>query len=163
MQRERAVYFGAAIRGDRVVADTVCELIRFIRDDLGFPVLNEHVGTADPIAAFAAKVGKTKETLTAPDIERQDTAWLDEATHMICEISGASTGTGREVEYARTKGLLGKVPTVVLVLYDLEREFQASPMVRGMTPERYPNVCVRYYTDAAHAKQLIREFLHEAP
>ena len=50
-------------------------------------------------------------------MERQDIEWLDQATHVIAEISGVSTGTGREIEYARTKGVLGKTPAKILCLY----------------------------------------------
>jgi hypothetical protein len=105
-KNKKIVYCAGAIRGDRVMAETIRDIISFIQS-LGYVVLTEHVGTADPIQVFAEKVGKTKDTLTAEDIERQDIAWLDQATHVVAEISGASTGTGREIEYARTKGALG--------------------------------------------------------
>jgi hypothetical protein len=104
-------------------------------------------------------VGKEKANLLAEDVEQQDIAWLDQATHVIAEISGASTGTGREIEYARTKGGFGKVSAKVLCLYHTEREFFASPMVRGMTPDRYPNVAIRSYADVVEAKSLIKDFL----
>jgi len=32
-------------------------------------------------------------------------------------------------------------------------------MVRGMTPDRYPNVVIRSYTDVEEAKSLIKDFL----
>jgi len=47
----------------------------------------------------------------------------------------------------------------VLCLYHKDREFFASPMIRGMTPDRYPNVTVRSYADIAEAKSLIKKFL----
>ena len=157
-KNKKIVYFAGAIRGDRTMADTIQKIVRYIKE-LGFPVLTEHVGTDDPIATFAGKVGKTKETLTAEDIERQDIAWLDQATHVIAEISGASTGTGREIEYARVKGELGKTPAQVLCLYHGDREFYASPMIRGMSKERYPNILIKQYVEIGEMKQIIKEFL----
>lgn len=150
------VYFAGAIRGDRVLAPVMREIVAFVQS-LGFRVLSEHVAADDPIAT--QKIGQGKGELLAEDIERQDIAWLDEATHVIAEISGASTGTGREIEYARTKGHLGKTPAVVLCLYRQDRESFASPMIRGMTPDRYPNVTVCSYRDLDEAKALIQRFL----
>ena len=140
------------------MADTMHAIVAYIKE-LGFPVLTEHVSEADPILAFAEKIGKTKENLTAIDVETQDTAWLDQATHVIAEISGASTGTGREIEYARTKGQLGKVPAQVLCLYQEEREFYASSMIRGMNKIRYPNITVTEYKDMTEVKAIIEKFL----
>lgn len=155
---EKIVYFAGAIRGDRVMANVIQEIIGYIKG-LGFPVLTEHVGADDPIATFAGKVGKTKETLTAEDIENQDIAWLDQATHVIAEISGASTGTGREIEYARTKENFGKKPATILCLYREDREFYASPMIRGMDSARYPNVKIGVYRDIGEMKSIIERFL----
>jgi hypothetical protein len=155
---KKIVYFAGAIRGDRAMADTIKQTIFYIKE-LGFPVLTEHVGTDDPIATFAGKVGKTKDTLTAADVEKQDIAWLDQATHVIAEISGASTGTGREIEYARTKGELGMTPAQILCVYHGDREFFASPMVRGMSRKKYPNVRIKKYTDAAAMKKIVKDFL----
>lgn len=154
----KVVYFAGAIRGDRVLATTFQEIIEFIKRS-GFTVLTEHVGADDPIESFANKIGKHKGELSAEDIEKQDIEWLDRATHVISEISGASTGTGREIEYARIKGELGKTPAKIFCLYRRDREFWASPMVRGMTPDRYPNVLVRSYGEVEEAKKLIKEFL----
>ena len=152
------VYFAAAIRGDRVVAEDVRMMIQFIQEK-GISVLSEHVGAADPVAMFAHRVGKRKDEVTKIDIERQDIAWLDEATHVIAEISGASTGTGREIEHGRVKGELGKTPAKVLCLYRQDREFSASAMIRGMTPDRYPNVMVLSYANLDDALSHILSFL----
>ena len=154
----QVVYFAGAIRGERTVAAIMLELVRFIQD-LGLPVLTEHVVAEDPIGTLSDKIGKTKDGLSAEDIERQDISWLDQATHVIAEISGASTGTGREIEYARTKEHFGKTPAKVLVLYQSEREFFASPMIRGMTPDRYPTVTIKPYATVEEAGAIIRTFL----
>jgi len=158
MQNSKVVYFAGAIRGDRSLAYVMREIVEYVQS-LGLIVLTEHVIADDPIATLAGKVEKEKVDLLAEDIERQDIAWLDQATHVIAEISGASTGTGREIEYARTKGYFGKVHAKVLCLYHAEREFFASPMVRGMTPDRYSNVVIKSYTDSEEVKLLIKKFL----
>jgi nucleoside 2-deoxyribosyltransferase len=157
-KKDIIVYFAGAIRGDRTMAGIIKEIVSYIKG-FGFPLLTEHVGADDPIANFAKKIGKTKENLTAEDIEKQDMQWLDQATHVIAEISGASTGTGREIEYARNKGRLGKVAAKILCLYQTEREFYASPMIRGMDKKRYPEMTIKSYRDIAEAKIIIEKFL----
>lgn len=156
---EKKVYFAGAIRGDRALSNVIIGLINFIKQDLGLPVLTEHVGTEDPIREFADKIGKKKENLTAEDIESQDIEWLNKSTHVIAEISGASTGTGREIEYARTKGGFGKIPSKVLCLYRRDREFFASPMIRGMTKDKYPNITIKSYETEEEARRIVGEFL----
>jgi len=154
----KIVYFAGAIRGDRIMASVMLALVRLIQK-LGIPVLSEHIVAKDPATMQAKKLGKPKEAVLVEDIERQDIAWLDQATHVIAEISGASTGTGREIEYARNKEHFGKTPAKILVLYHLEREFFASPMIRGMTPDRYPNVTVKPYRTLEEAQEIVLQFL----
>ena len=156
--KDRIIYFAGAIRGDRVAAAEIRDMIIFIRL-MGLSVLTEHIIEADTVTAHAKVMGKDRASVTAEDIERQDMAWLDQATHVIAEISGSSTGTGREIEYARNKEHFGKVPAKVLCLYKKERESIASPMVRGMSPEKYPNVKVVSYDSMSAAKEIIKEFL----
>ncbi len=161
MNRNRSgkiVYFAGAIRGDRAVAGAMREIVEFIKQ-LNIPVLSEHIVADDPIGTYVKQMGKTKNELTADDIERQDIAWLDQSTHVIAEISGASTGTGREIEYGHMKGKFGKVPAKVLCLYQKDREFFASPMIRGMDSDRYQNVVVRSYASLVEAKAIIKDFL----
>lgn len=158
MQNSKIVYFAGAIRGDRSLAYAMREIVAFVQN-LGIPVLTEHVVSNDPVATFANKIGKEKANLLPEDIERQDIAWLAQATHVIAEISGASTGTGREIEYARTKGNLGQVHAQILCLYHKDREYFASPMIRGMTPDRYPNVTIRSYANTNEIASLVKEFL----
>ncbi len=158
--KDKIVYFAAAIRGDRLMSKTIIELVNHIKS-LDFIVLTEHVGTEDPIGELASKIGKKKEDIQAIDIEERDIEWLDKATHVIAEISGASTGTGREIEYARLKGYLGKTYAKILCLYNEDREFYASPMIRGMTNYRYPNVFVAPYKTLEEAKRLVEGFLEK--
>jgi hypothetical protein len=155
---DTVVYFAGAVRGDRSLVQVMQEIIQFLKD-LDLTVLTEYIGTDNPDTSLAGKVGKTREDLTDDDIEKQSMVWLDQATHLVAEVSGASTGTGREIEYARTKEDLGKVPTKVLCLYLKERQPFVSAMVRGMTRDRYPNVFVQAYADLEEAKSIIRKFL----
>lgn len=152
------VYFAAPIRGERILPKNIIELASYIQK-LGHSILNDHVGQKDPIGYQAKKLGKPKGQVLPAEIERYDIHLLDKATHFIAEISAGSTGTGREIEYARTKGSFGKIPAKVLCLYEKDREFFASPFVRGMTPDRYPNVAIKSYDDLEEAKLIIKEFL----
>ncbi len=126
---------------------TFREIIAFLKES-GLIVLTEHISDRD------ADVKNSPE-----HIEKRDIAWLDEAAYVIAEISGASTGVGREIEYARNKHHFGKTPAKILCLYHVDREYFASSMVRGMSPERYPNVFVKAYRDIEDAKEIIRDFI----
>jgi len=153
------IYFASAIRGDSERAgQSVILLIQWLKES-GFTVLNDHIGDDDAIEAFARKIGKIKENLTAEDVEKQDIDWLNQAEYVIAEISGASTGTGREIEYARTKGKFGHRPAQILCLYNQKDEFFASPMIRGMTADRYENISIVSYNDIECAKKIIKKFL----
>lgn len=156
--RGKKIYFAGAIRGDRRLKKNFQELVRYIQR-LGHIVLTEHVGRKHPIASLAKKLGETTKELTAEQIEKRDIEWLNSATCVIAEISGASTGTGREIEYARTKHHFGKTPAKILCLYYKDREFNASPMIRGMTHDRYPNIWILSYRTLREAKKLIKDFL----
>lgn len=140
------IYFAAAIRGDRALADTVRELIRFLQTQ-GRTVLTEHLLKDDPV-----------DVIPPEEVERRDISWVDDADCLIAEISGSSTGVGREIEYARNKELFGKNPTRVLCIYRKDREYHASAMVRGMTQDHYPNVTVRSYLDLEDAKRIVQDF-----
>jgi len=103
MTNKNIIYFAGAIRGDRSEAESMKELIDWLKSE-DLTVLTEHI---------ADDTVRDKE-LSAEEIETRDIAWLDQATHVVAEISGASTGTGREIEYARLKDRLGKVPAKIL-------------------------------------------------
>ena len=153
------VYFACAIRGNRVVHTLLQEMVSHIKSK-GIAVLSEHVVDEDARGAFAKAIGKKDADITPIDIERQDIAWLNQATHVIADISGASTGVGREVEYARTKGDLGQVSAQVLCLYHSDHADSATSMITGMTHDRYPNVTISSYTDIKEAVNHIDSFLH---
>lgn len=157
-KQKSLVYFAAAIRGNRKREKDIISLINWLKEN-GAIVLTEHVGTNNPIETFARKIGKTKKSLTPGDIEKQDISWLNQTEYVIAEISGASTGTGREIEYARTKGKLGHKPAQILCLYRQKEEFSVSPMIRGMTKDRYDNVSIIAYHNLKHAKEIIKKFL----
>lgn len=156
---KRTVYFGAAIRGDRSRKHIVSSLIDYIQS-LGVPVLSEHVGVQHPDVFLAQKAGMTREDITMEYIEQQDMEWLDQCTHAIFEVSGASIGVGMEIAYARVKGQLGYEPArFVLCLYDTIIESSVSAMVLGMNPDQYPNVMVRSYRHIDEAKAIVKEVL----
>lgn len=159
MDQKPIVYFCAAVSGDSSLRSTVVRpLIEFIRDDLQIPVLSEHIAYDNHREILAKKIGKQFAELNASDIEKQDIAWLDTATHVIAEISGVSTGVGREIEYARTKGWLGRTPAWVLCIYNDSLGHNVSAMIKGMN-KRYANICVADYMDMGDAQNIIKFFL----
>lgn len=156
--RTSNVYVAGAIRGDRSRAAVIRAFIEHIQS-LGFTVLSEHLAAEHPNEALAAVIGVPYKDLTVEQIEKQDINWLDQAAYVIAEVSGASTGTGREVEYARLKHTFGKTPAAILCLYQTSVEENVSAMIRGMTPDRYQNVTVRPYASIEEAKDVIKAFL----
>lgn len=152
------VYFAGAIRGDRTHAHIMNELISFIKNS-GFNLATEHIGAEDPNKHLAESTKKEKKFLSVEEIESQDISWIDSATHFIAEVTGASTGTGREIEYARNKNYFGKTPAKILCIYLKEKEESVSAMVRGMKKEHYPNVDIMPYNSLDQAKDIVYNFL----
>lgn len=159
MDQKPIVYFCGAVSGDTCLRDTIIRpLIEFIRDDLQIPVLSEHIAYPNHREILAKKIGKQNaDEINEFDIERQDIAWLDTATHVIAEISGASTGVGREIEYARTKHHFGHTKARILCIYNHEKK--ASPMIIGMDQEKYTNIFSCGYANLSGARYLIRRFV----
>lgn len=147
VRKETIIYFAGAMRGDRSKEENMKRIVQFIKE-LGIPVLTEHVVADDPI-----------EKIDVRQIEERDINWLNQATHVIAEVSGASTGVGREIEYGRTKHSFGHTPAKILCLYHADAEFKASPMIRGMTADRYHNVTVLPYRTIEEAREIIKKFL----
>lgn len=131
-----SVYVAGAIRGVRTCAVTIQSIVRHV-GQLGHRVLTEHLDSDDPPAAHAALLGIAPELLTPEVVDECDMGWLAQATHVIVEATGASTGTGREIEFARLKHLLGHPKAGILVLYRLDHESSVSMLVRGLTRECY--------------------------
>lgn len=153
--QECKVYFAGAITGDRSRAGVFKEIIKHIQS-LEKRVLTEHFQLENPNAFLADFIKKNYADLLPEDIEKQDTAWINECTHLVAEISAPSTGTGREIEYARSKHFYGHPEAKILCLY--ENGSKASAMITGMTVERYPNVVVKGYADLEDIKVILNDF-----
>lgn len=157
------VYFSAAIRGDVIAKKVVTELINYIQNDLRVLVLSQHVGAEDPKQSLLKFLRADPEKLSPAEfeslVEEQDTEWVNECTHLVAEVSGASTGVGVEIGHARLKHLLGYPPAKILCLY--KSGSQPSAMITGMRTERWPQVRVASYRDIEHAKILVADFLRD--
>ena len=156
MPNNGLVYFSGSIHGDRSALEVMKHCVKTIKQ-LGFTVLTEYVAANDPRVALAEKLKIRPEAITNVDIERYDLAWLKQASFVIAEVSYPSTGVGREIEYGRVKGETGLPPARVLCLYNAAQT--VTPMILGMTPDRYPNVMVRSYDSLAEAEKIVQEFL----
>ena len=156
MNKENHVFFSAPIKGERdQVERTIIELGKYIKKK-GFNIVNEHVVSENPRKNLAEKLGKSLKDLNDEDIERYNIRKTFEAKYIIAEVSGASTGVGREIEYARNFGYKIKI----LCLYQKDHKNSASPMILGMTKDRYPNVKIACYKDIEEAKYIIKDFLN---
>ena len=155
---QKKVYFAGSITGVRTNAGIFKDIIEMIQA-LDKNVLTEHFKFPNPNTFLAKFINKELGDLLPEDIEKQDTAWIDESDYVVAEISAASTGTGREVEYARSKHLYGHPKAEVLCLY--EEGSRASAMITGMTPDRYPNVTVRSYKNLDDINKTLKEFFKQ--
>lgn len=153
------VYFCAAVSGDSSLRSTVVRpLIEFIRDDLQLPVLSEHIAYDNHRELLAQKIGKkSADEINEFDIEKQDIAWLDTATHVIAEITCPSIGVGREIEYARTKHHFDKTKARILCIYNHDKK--VSAMITGMDQYKYTNIFSCGYANLSGAQYLIRRFI----
>ncbi len=154
---EKKVYFAGAIKGDRSAAAIFKDIIEHIQS-LDAKVLTEHFKLENPNTFLAEFIGKEHADLLPEDIEKQDTAWINECTHLVAEVSAPSTGTGREIEYARSKHLYGYPEAKILCLY--REGSRASAMITGMTADRYPTVTVKVYKDLADLKEILNNFFN---
>lgn len=153
---EILIFFSAPIKGEREKAkETIIELGEWMKKK-GIIILNEHVVSENPREVLAEKMKKPVGELTMEEIESYNSSKLCIASRVIAEVSGASTGVGIEVEFARTKGRLGLAPAEVLCLYHEDYKDSVSPMIRGMNCE---NVEVSPYKNIEEAKYIIRNFL----
>lgn len=133
-------YFTGASQDDPVITKINQEMIRFIKS-LGYTLLTKN--TNDLI----------EHNLFPEIIERNIINKINKVSHFIAEVSFDSTEIGREIEFARQRG------KKILCLWLIERENNVTPMIRGMTSDRYPNVIVRPYHNLSEAKLFIRTFL----
>jgi hypothetical protein len=156
MPNQGLVYVSMAIYGDRSALPTMKYCVETIKQ-LGFIVVDEHVVADNPREALAKKLNMRPEAITDEDIERFDFAWLTQAEFVIAEVSFPSIGGGREIEYGRVKGEIGCPPARVLCLYNAAQT--VTPMILGMTPDRYPSVMVRSYSSLAEAEKIVQDFL----
>jgi hypothetical protein len=153
--RENCVFFSAPIKGERdKIECIIIKLGEWIKTK-GFRIVNDHVVSENPRPVLAAKLGKLSKDLTLEEIENYNVCRILEAKYLIAEVSGASTGVGREIEYARNFGYNMKI----LCLYQKDYKHTASPMILGMDKNRYPNVTVACYQDIQEAKYIIKDFL----
>lgn len=155
--QEVKVYFAGSITGDRSRASMFKEIISAIQST-NARVLTEHFALENPNAHLANFLGKKYEDLTPEDIETQDMAWINESTHVVAEISSPSTGTGREIEYARSKHLYGHVPAEILCLY--AHDAKPSKMITGMA-DRYLNIRVQEYSSLEDMQEKVKKFFEE--
>ncbi len=159
MPKAKKIYVARAIRGEKSdLVEFFIPCVSLLVREHNHQIINPHVFENNPIEVLARTVfKKTAAELTAEEIQNFDIQRLNESEIVIAEFSGASTGVGREIEYARTKHSFGNPAANILCLHHKHYESSASPMIRGMSHRDYPNVFVHCY-DKENLRKILIEF-----
>src|SRR3989338_2250031 len=138
------VYFSNSIKGKMgEVEDIGQEVVGFLSEN-GADVLSENVAYLKPedgLPIFERRTGIDLTRITEP-IERAktirgvDIAWVDEATHLVAVVNGASYGVGMELQRALDKPKMGMNETPILCLVHQSSLEKLSSMVRGVDAEK---------------------------
>ena len=162
------VYFSNSIRGEMgSVEDIGVEIVNFMAEN-GANVLSENVAFLEPeigLPMFQRRTGidLTKVTVAeerARIIREVDISWVDEATHLVAVVNGASYGVGMELQRAMDKPKMDMNETPVLCLVHKSCLESLSSMVRGVdTKKEGSNFELKVYEDVDGAKEIISDFL----
>jgi hypothetical protein len=178
------VYLGAAIKGVKAVPDDFLWEVAQWMIQWNANVLSEHVAARTPdemTRIFLARSGVDREAAAyPPQVAREvDFMWVDECTHLIAFVDGSSTGVGMEAQRAldRFRGIFWEIvawiagklgfrvweqtfrrPKVLCLVHESNLA-TLTWMLRGITPEMYPQFQLLTYTDLASVKKIIARFL----
>ncbi len=166
----KRVYFSNSIKGDmgRVV-DIGAEVVNFMSEN-GADVLSENVAFLKPeegLPIFERRTGVDLAKITDPVerariIRKVDLDWVDEATHLVAVVNGASYGVGMELQRAIDKPRMGMNVTPILCLVQKNELSGLSSMIRGVdvVAEGVPFE-IATYRNSRDAKGKIVKFLLE--
>jgi hypothetical protein len=132
------IYLGFTVAGDRSGIQAARKIVQLL-EKLGHEVLTRHLVEDN---AWEADRG-----ISAQEVYRRDTAWLEQCDLFIAEVSGSSFGLGFEVVY-----LLGATNKKVILLYRRELEHKLSLLISGNT---HPNCTLVPYTPVEEAEKFI--------
>lgn len=162
------VYFSNSIKGEMgEVEDIGQEVVGFLSEN-GADVLSENVAFLKPeegLPIFKRRTGIDLTQITEPierarTIRKVDINWVNEATHLVAVVNGASYGVGMELQRAIDKPKIGLNKTPILCLVHTSRVEKLSSMVRGVDPDKEGAVFeIALYEDVGGAKKQIAKFL----
>lgn len=115
------IYFAGSIRGGREDAQIYFQPIEHLGKH--GKVLTEHLGDKSLTVAGEVK-------LKDGEIHDRDMAWIEEATHVVAEVTMASLGVGYEIGRVIEKNLSGNQKKI-LCLYRPSADKKLSAMLRG--------------------------------
>lgn len=161
----RVVYYSGSIKGvPEPDPEFAWKLVQFMIDNRA-DVLSEHVAarnreemalvrTKRMGAARAALMDNHPEPWYA--VRRQDTEWVDQATHIVALVNGPSHGVGMEIERGLLKPERGLKRTPILALVRADLIDKLTWMIRGIEADEF---YLRQYTDLDSACQEVSRFL----
>jgi len=133
----------------------------------GASVLSEHVAARsveDKDILMAQNIGISLEELKGDlepwyRIRKQDMLWVEQATHVVAEVSGPSHGVGAEIERALLKPRLGLNKTPILCLVKEDVLTKLSWMIRGVNVEESKIFKLKTYNSTEEAQEHVFTFL----
>lgn len=157
------VYFSNTITGvPDIKRQFGWHLVSYMKS-LGCEVLDDFVGArskAEHIKMFLAKTGFDRSKVPNPwfFVRKNDISSVDEATHLVAVINGASFGVGMELQRAIDKPRLGLNQTPILCLIHKDLLENLSFMVRGISDKENAKFEIKTYRTLNDSKKAIRDF-----
>lgn len=163
------IYYSGSMTGaPELDLDFPLQLIQYIEKG-GGQILDPHVAIPHKgdefLAAIAAAHGFTFEEWTGLEqherdirIYKHDIELVNEATHVVTLLNGASHGVGMEIQEALRKPQMGLNLTPILGLIHESMVTKLSAMMRGAS-KLNDQFILRPYSDLSQAQEEINSFL----
>lgn len=160
----KKVYFSNSLSGvQNIESNFGWHLVQFMKEG-GADVLTEFVAarsTEERNRIFFEQLGFERKN--TPEswkfIRRTDTRLVDESTHLVAEVSGASHGVGMEIERALLKPERGLNLTPALALVRGEYFNSLTWMIKGIDQKEAPGFELRTYRNLEDAISNVHDFL----
>jgi len=141
------------------------ELVQFMKEN-GATVRDEFVAARNHnelVEIFLRDFNFNLDTESDPwfFVRKTDISLVDEATHLVVVVDGASHGVGMEIQRAIDKPAMGMnaTPILCLIREDLYGENKPTWMIKGITQEEASGFELKTYKDLEDAKRIVQDFL----
>ena len=161
------VFYGAAIQGneDREKRQFIHRGIIQNIKSRGFSVSTEHTTASskeEAASLLTESIGKLPAAgIVRTRFVRSKMIELVESDISACvfEVSIPSLGTGIEIAHAYLRPRMGLPEVPILALYEKDYwSHNLSSMIRGLSPEDYPNFIIEEYSDLSDAYEKMDAF-----